>query len=251
MRYRLCLTVAETIHDWSALAHWAFSPSLVVDSLDSLSHLGCFHLQWMTKALVWMARPWSPLMPIGIMNDEVEKLPLSEGHNTALNRKAFRKAAGRRWWCWGLSDTPLIRGSSSEVVVCTMKHADGDTMTHMLRLTGAWFRRGTKRKKQTNPGPHNREFHDVTPAAQTFLASLPVRVSTYWFDLRENALSLLIAELDRLKTDMERKRGVSSVVAREWKRDMQKGRAVSLRNELDKRKGLGRWAEETSSTLLN
>lgn len=33
-------------------------------------------------------------MPIGIMNDEVEKLPLSEGHNTALNRKAFRKAAG-------------------------------------------------------------------------------------------------------------------------------------------------------------
>lgn len=91
----------------------------------------------MTKALVWMARPWSPLIPIGIMNDEVEKLPLSEGHNTALNRKAFRKAAGRRWWCWGLSDTPLIRGSSSEVVVCTMKHADGDTMTHMLRLTGA------------------------------------------------------------------------------------------------------------------
>lgn len=74
-------------------------------------------------------------MPIGIMNDEVEKLPLSEGHNTALNRKAFRKAAGRRRWCWGLSDTPLIRGSSSEVVVCTMKHADGDTMTHMLRLT--------------------------------------------------------------------------------------------------------------------
>ncbi len=74
-------------------------------------------------------------MPIGIMNDEVEKLPLSEGHNTALNRKAFRKAAGRRWCCWGLSDTRLIRGSSSEVVVCTMKHADGDTMTHMLRLT--------------------------------------------------------------------------------------------------------------------
>lgn len=76
-------------------------------------------------------------MPIGIMNDEVAKLPLSEGHNTALNRKAFRKAVGRRWWCWGLSDTRLIRGSSSEVVVCTMKHVDGFTMTHMLRLTGA------------------------------------------------------------------------------------------------------------------
>lgn len=78
-------------------------------------------------------------MPIGIMNDEVARLPLSEGHNTALNRKAFRKAAGRRGGCrrcWGLSDTRLIRGSSSEVVVCTMKHVDGPTMTHMLRLTG-------------------------------------------------------------------------------------------------------------------
>lgn len=32
-------------------------------------------------------------MPIGIMNDEVAKLPLSEGHNAALNRKAFRTAA--------------------------------------------------------------------------------------------------------------------------------------------------------------
>lgn len=29
------------------------------------------------------------------------------------------------------------------------------------------------------------------------------------------------------------------------------GGAVSLRNESDKRKGLGRWAEETGSTLLN
>lgn len=36
----------------------------------------------------------------------------------------------------GISDTLLIRGSSSEVVVCTMKHADGDTMTHMLHVTG-------------------------------------------------------------------------------------------------------------------
>lgn len=94
-------------------------------------------------------------MPIGIMNDEVEKLPLSEGHNTALNRKAFRKAAGRgwRWWCWGLSDTRLIRGSSSEVVVCTMKHADGDTMTHMLRLTGGDLDVEQKKKKE-KPGPH-------------------------------------------------------------------------------------------------
>lgn len=88
-------------------------------------------------------------MPIGIMNDEVEKLPLSEGHNTALNRKAFRKAVGRRWWCWGLSDTRLIRGSSSEVVVCTMKHADGDTMTHMLHLTGGDLDVGLKKKKKT------------------------------------------------------------------------------------------------------
>lgn len=95
-------------------------------------------------------------MPIGIMNDEVEKLPLSEGHNTALNRKAFRKAAGRRCWCWGLSDTRLIRGSSSEVVVCTMKHADGDTMTHMLRLTGCDLDVGEKKKKtKQKPGPHN------------------------------------------------------------------------------------------------
>lgn len=39
-------------------------------------------------------------MPIGIMNDEVAKAALSEGHNAgALNRRAFRKAgrqAGRR-----------------------------------------------------------------------------------------------------------------------------------------------------------
>lgn len=94
-----------------------------------------------------------------------EKLPLSEGHNTALNRKAFRKAAGRRWRCWGLSDTRLIRGSSSEVVVCTMKHADGDTMTHMLHLTGEWFRCVVSRKKK--PGPHNRVlWHDGFTCAE-------------------------------------------------------------------------------------
>lgn len=185
------------------------------------------------------------------MNDEVEKLPLSEGHNTALNRKAFRKAVGRRWRCWGLSDTRLIRGSSSEVVVCTMKHADGDTMTHMLRLTGAWFRCGVKKKKKKTWTTQQRVSWRDTPGTE--FASLSVHVSTYWFDLRENALSLLISGPDRLKRDRERgrERGVSSVVAREWKRDMQKGRAVSLRNEPDKRKGLGRWAEETGSTLLN
>lgn len=74
-----------------------------------------------------------PLMPVGIMNDEVAKAALSEGHNAAaLNRKAFRKAGrqggrgreagcvcvcvlgGRVWGsrCWGLSDTGLIRGGS-------------------------------------------------------------------------------------------------------------------------------------------
>lgn len=149
-------------------------------------------------------------MPIGIMNDEVEELPLSEGHNTALNRKAFRKAAERRWWCWGLSDTRLIRGSSSEVVVCTMKHADGDTMTHMLRLTGGDLDVGFKKNKNTE------EFYDMIPLIQNFLVRLAVHVSTYWFDLRENALSLLISGLDRLKRDrVKRERGVSAVVARE------------------------------------
>lgn len=46
-------------------------------------------------------------MPVGIMNDEVAKAALSEGHNAgALNRKAFRKAGrqaagreGRRTMC--------------------------------------------------------------------------------------------------------------------------------------------------------
>lgn len=33
-------------------------------------------------------------MPIGIMNDEVEELALSGGHNTTLNRKAFRGRGG-------------------------------------------------------------------------------------------------------------------------------------------------------------
>lgn len=54
----------------------------------------------------------------------------------------------------GLSDTPLIRGSPSEVVLCTMKHADGDTMTHMLRLTGGDLDVGSKKKKKI--GPQNR-----------------------------------------------------------------------------------------------
>lgn len=148
-------------------------------------------------------------MPIGIMNDEVEKPPLSEGHNTALNRKAFRKAAGRRWWCWGLSDTRLIRGSSSEVVVCTMKHADGDTMTHMLRLTAGdldvgWQKKKKKEKRKT--WTTQQSFRDTIASIQNFLVRLPVHVSTYWFDLRENALSLLISGLDRLKRDRQRER---------------------------------------------
>lgn len=105
-------------------------------------------------------------MPIGIMNDEVAKLPLSEGHNTALNRKAFRKAAGRRWCCRGLSDTRLIRGSSSEVVVCTMKHVDGATMTHMLRLTGADLDVGKKKMQQT---AKQKECHDTIALIQKFL----------------------------------------------------------------------------------
>lgn len=66
--------------------------------------------------------------------------------------------------CWGLSDTRLIRGSSSEVVVCTMKHVDGPTMTHMLRLTGVDLdmgedlkkRRRRRRKKKKNPRPQQR-----------------------------------------------------------------------------------------------
>lgn len=33
-----------------------------------------------------------------------------------------------------------------------------------------------------------------------------MHVSTYWFDLMENALSLLISGLDRLKRDRERER---------------------------------------------
>lgn len=43
-----------------------------------------------------------------------------------------------------------------------------------------------------------------------------MHVSTYWFDLRENALSLLISGLDRLKRDrVKGEREVSAVVARE------------------------------------
>lgn len=42
-----------------------------------------------------------------------------------------------------------------------------------------------------------------------------MHVPTYWFDLQENALSLLISGLDRLSRDREQSRVVSSVVARE------------------------------------
>lgn len=38
---------------------WPIGPfclSLVVNSSDSRSHLGCFHLRGLTKPLVWVAR---------------------------------------------------------------------------------------------------------------------------------------------------------------------------------------------------
>lgn len=38
-----------------------------------------------------------------------------------------------------------------------------------------------------------------------------MHVCTYWFDLRENALSLLISGLGRLKRDREREREESVV----------------------------------------
>lgn len=67
------------------------------------------------------------------------------------------------------------------------------------------------RKKREKPGPHNRRFHDAIASIQNFLVRLPVHVSTYWFDLRENALSLLISGFDRLKRDREREREESVV----------------------------------------
>lgn len=63
-----------------------------------------------------------------------------------------------------------------------------------------------KKKKKKKPGPHNREFHEAIAQPQNFVVRLPAHVSTYWFDLRENALSLLISGIDRLKRDRERQR---------------------------------------------
>lgn len=141
-------------------------------------------------------------MPIGIMNDEVAKLPLSEGHNTALNRKAFRTAAAagrRRRRCRGLSDTRLIRGSSSEVVVCTMKHVDGATMTHMLHLTGLDLDVGLNGKCVCVCG-------GGFPTTISWILSFALRLArapAYWLDLRENALSLLISGPDSSSGDRE------------------------------------------------
>lgn len=136
------------------------------------------------------------------MNDEVAKLPLSEGHNTALNRKAFRTAAAgprgrRRRRCRGLSDTRLIRGSSSEVVVCTMKHVDGATMTHMLHLTGLDLDVGLN-GKCVGGG----DFPTTISRIQSFAPRL-ARAPAYWLDLRENALSLLISGPDSSSGDRE------------------------------------------------
>lgn len=139
------------------------------------------------------------------MNDEVAKLPLSEGHNTALNRKAFRTAAAaagrrrRRRRCRGLSDTRLIRGSSSEVVVCTMKHGDGATMTHMLHLTGLDLDVGLNGKCVCVCGKGGGDF----PTTISRMQSFAFRAPAYWLDLRENALSLLISGPDSSSGDGE------------------------------------------------
>lgn len=52
-----------------------------------------------------------------------------------LIEKHLERQRGGGSQCWGLSDTRLIRGSSSEVVGCTMEHAEGVTMTHVLPVT--------------------------------------------------------------------------------------------------------------------
>ncbi len=50
MRYRQRLVVEWTIHDLSALAYWAISLSLKVNSSDSLPHLGLFSFAATDKA---------------------------------------------------------------------------------------------------------------------------------------------------------------------------------------------------------
>lgn len=146
-------------------------------------------------------------MPVGIMNDEVAKLPLSEGHNAALNRRAFRTAAGRRRrrGCWGLSDTPLIRGSSSEVAVCTMKHVDGATMTHMLHLTGGDLDVGLKGRKGGKKTMEREQAEDFPPQYPRFkvFPVRPAHAPAYWLALRENALSLLKSGPDSSAGDGE------------------------------------------------
>lgn len=86
-----------------------------------------------------------------------------------------------------------------------MKHVDGATMTHMLRLTGADLDVGGEEKKKKHSvlwaRPQNGEVHDTVGTILNFLVNLPEDVSTYWFDLQENALSLLISSLDRLNRE--------------------------------------------------
>lgn len=112
-----------------------------------------------------------------------------------------------------------------------------------------WFRRGAKKKKKQH---RTESLTTRYPSMQRVLARLAcafLLIGLIWGKMH---CHYSYPALDRLKRDREKgERGVCGVVAREWNRDMQKGRAVSLRNEPDKRKGLGRWAEETVSTLLN
>lgn len=136
-----------TIHSSSGLPYWPIFGSHSMDRLDFHSRLACFHLHWMTKPLVLQGYVvhWCPL---GLWMMKWRSCCYQRDTTLLLIEKAFKKPAGRRRRCWGLSDTPLIRGSSTEVEVCTMKHADGDTMTHMLHLTVAWFRCGRVKRKE-------------------------------------------------------------------------------------------------------
>lgn len=95
-----------------------------------------------------------------------------------------------------------------------MKHADGDTMTHMLRLTASDLDVALKEEEEKHTHTHTwREFQDAPRGP--FSQSLRVHVRTYWFDLRENALSLLIAGPWQIGEDGEEGgRQVSSGVAR-------------------------------------
>lgn len=113
-----------------------------------------------------------------------------------------------------------------------------------------WFRRGVKKKKKTWTTEQRVLWRDTLDSEFSCESACACFYLLVWFDGK----CIVITHIRPWQTEEGQgkgERGVSGVVAREWKRDMQKGRAVSLRNEPDKRKGLGRWAEETGSTLLN